>query len=443
MALEDIDSFKSQSVQSPAASVSERVAEVGDRAKKDSESESVGEELREKEIAKEEEKTELNKLKASFSEYMRELASSSTTVEGDIAGKTDGVAGLYKFIENLNKTLDYVDPKKLAELGSFKTSNKTSEGKIDKSETGIYGNCEECGKALEKPSSDGFCSKACAMKHFASNVSGTIADLKETKENFVTKINAVTSAVDTFTNSIGEVVSEISSLPGRALDPRWEIYFKVRLNTIQIYLKKCINDLLIQKNMWVLHQVEKGKSMLHGKIGAALEPLEKIQKVVEAAKKLVDQMNSLYDKAYKMVVNSLAPFKLDPESMNFNMTVRSNTYYPGKFAVKLKNNNTNDSICDVVNTDAISSLVENAFPHINENEYVMEPEAFNVRKVTSEYNRKAILKMTQALSLLLKLGSEPLPEYKDLKITNVWWLVFLLTSFEPQGQRHYALPFAP
>lgn len=379
-----------------------------------------------------------------FSGMMGELATTASTVEGDIAGKTSGAKGLWKFIEDSTKVLDFCDPKKLAETGKLPLTNRKRDGKFDKEGNGeIYGHCEECGKTLDKPSKDGFCSRVCALKHCATNISGEITDLKEKKENLEAKLKSVVDLTNSLTGMINDTVNELSSLPDKVLDPRWETYFKVRLNILKIYINKTVNDLLIEKNNWVLHQVEKSKALLGGKVNEALGSLDKVKKATDAAKKICDQMNEAYDKAYQTVVNGLAPWKLEPESMNFNMTPRSNTYFPGKFAVKLKNNNSNDSICDVVDISKIYSIVENSFPHITEEEYVMEPEAFNVRKMFSEYNVRSIKSVIEKLMPLLKLGSEPLPKYEDLKLSNVWWMVFLLTSFLPQAKKHYALPFCP
>jgi len=386
----------------------------------------------------------IENLSTKFSGIMEELAATASTVEGVIAGKTSGASGLWKFVEDSTKVLDFCDPKKLAESGKLPLTNRKRDGRFDKEGNGeIYGHCEECGKALDKPSKDGFCSRVCALKHCAANISGEITELKEKKENLMSKLNSVVELTNTLTGLISDTATELASLPNKVLDPRWETYFKVRLNILKTYLTKTVNDLLIQKNYWMMHQVEKSKALLGGKVNEALGSLDKVKKATDAAKKICDQMEATYDKAYQTVVNSLAPWKLEPESINFNMTPRSNTYFPGKFAVKLKNNNSNDSICDVIDIDKIYSIVENSFPHITEEEYVMEPEAFNIRKLFSEYNVRSIKEVIEQLMPLLKLGSEPLPKYEDLKLTNPWWMVFLLTSFLPQAKKHYALPFCP
>lgn len=436
----DIEEFVSKNIASPAFSVSDVVAKVGERAKRGDESSSIGEELREKEIQKEEERGELNSLKAGFSDLMKELAASSTSVEGAEAGKTSGVASIWEKIQKITKTLDFNDPSKLAESGKMPVSNKTSTGKIDNKSHGVYGTCKQCGKVLEKPSKNGFCSKKCMLQYQVDNVKSDIQRVQEAKDNIGAKINAVAQLTSAYANSLSETSEMLSQLNG--LDERYIVYFKVAIANIQIYLKKNINDLLVAKNQWIIQQAQKAKADL-GVNKAVSGALEKIEKVTKAAEKLEQQMNEAYDKAYDMVVNTLAPFKLEPESMNFNMTIRSNTYYPGKMAVKLKNNNANDSIVDVVNIDGIDNLVETNFPHITENEFTMEPEAFEKRKIFSEYNVVAIKKLIGNLMAIFKLGSEPLPVYEDLKITNVWWMVFLLTSFEPQSVRHYALPFCP
>lgn len=444
MAVEKIEEFVGQSIASIAVGADEVVAQLGERVKKGSESTAIGNEIRDSDINYEENKHALNSAKAGFSGLMKELAEQSASVEGALAGKTSNVADLWKFIFDTTKVLDFNDPKKLADFGKIPLKNRTSTGRFDKEVYGeTYGHCEECGKPLKKPSKDGFCSLVCALKHCQSNVTCEITDLKEKEENLMAKLNAVVQLTNTFANQISKTTAELAALPGRALDSTWEVYFKVKLTNLRIYLKRNINDLLIEKNNWMMHQADKGKMLLGGAVFDSLGSMAKIKAAAEKAEALCAYMNSLYDKAYNAVVNALAPFKLEPESMNFNMTIRSNTYFPGKMAVKLKNFNQPDSIANVVNVDKIMDIVEGAFPHITQDEYVMDPEAFNSRKLRSEYNVKAIKTMIDNLMPTMKMGSEPLPKYEDLKVTNVWWMVFLTSSFLPQGQKHYALPFCP
>lgn len=443
MAVEKIDEFAGQSIASAVAGFDEATTQLGDLVKKGSEAIAIGKEIKDSVTNYEENKHALNSAKSGFSGLMKELAEQSASVEGAVAGKTSNVAGLWKFIENTTKVLDFNDPKKLADLGKIPLKNRTSTGRFDKEGSGVYGYCEECGKPLKKPSKDGFCSLVCALKHCQANVSGEITGLKEKEENLMAKLNAVVQLTNTFANQISETTSELASLPGQNLDPTWEVYFKVKLTNLRIYLKRNINDLLIEKNNWMMHQADKGKMLLGGAVFDGLGSMSKIKTAAEKAESLCSHMNSLYDKAYNAVVNALAPFKLEPESMNFNMTIRSNTYFPGKMAVKLKNVNQPDSVANVVNVDKIMDIVEGAFPHITQDEYVMDPAAFNSRKLRSEYNVKAIKTMIDNLMPIMKMGSEPLPKYEDLKVSNAWWIVFLMSSFLPQGQKHYALPFCP
>ena len=333
--IKDIDEFIKTNIESPALPIDEVVAQVGERAKRGEESESIGEELREKEIQREEERAELNALKASFTGLMADLAASSTSVEGAEAGRTSDVATLWEKIQKLTKTLDFNDPKKLAELGKIPVSNKTSAGKIDKEGLGIYGTCKQCGEPLKKPTKNGFCGKKCMLKYQIEHVKADIKTAQETKDNIASKLNAVAQLTTTYVNSLVETANMLGQISD--LDERYIVYFKVSIANIQIYLKKVINDLLIAKNQWLIQQVEKAKNDL-GVNKAISSTLEKIEKANAAAEKLEQQMNEAYEKAYDTVVNALRPFKLEPESMNFNMTIRSNTYFPGKHAVKLQNN---------------------------------------------------------------------------------------------------------
>ena len=444
--VESIGSFLSTEIKSATKPVEDRIAQIGERVKSGEEGTAIGEALRESAISKEEERNELNSVKSSFSGLMADLAATSSSIEGDIAGKTTGVKELWGKINTLKKVCDFNDFKKIVDGGKLLLKNKKGDGRFDKEEfSNIYGTCPVCGKKLEKPTRDGFCSKKCALKQNAENLLGGIAEAKASAENITGNLGAIVDMSNTLIGGIDDVTSELASISDRGLDPRYEVYFKVALTSLKIYLKRNINELLIMKNHLLMHEIEKSMQRINASAIAdkANSVVSRIETAAQAAKKIMDQANDIYSKAYDLVVNTLVPFKIAPESMNFNFTIRSMAYYPGKFVVKLDNNNANDSVCNVVMEDKLIGMVEGMFPHLTEDDMVLSPEKFNIRKITSEYNMRAIQKISAALTMLLKTGSEPLPKYDDLKLTNVWWMIFLLSSWGPQGKKHYAIPFFP
>jgi hypothetical protein len=88
----------------------------------------------------------------------------------------------------------------------------------------------------------------------------------------------------------------------------------------------------------------------------------------------------------------------------------------------------------------IETTVENMFPPIQEYEYLMDPKAFNVRKLLSPMNYSAIQKFVDPLMMLMSIGTQALPKYEKLTPINIWWVLFLLSDFGPYCQKHYALP---
>jgi len=450
--VEEVGSFLSTEIQDAAKPVSDRIAQLGKRVTNGEEASEIGEEQRQEQIAKEEERNSLNSEKAGFTGIMADLAATAKSVEGDIAGKTSGVAELWNKIRMLTKVCDFNDVKKIINDGKLLLKNKKPDGKFDKDEySNIYGTCPVCGKKLEKPTRDGFCSKKCALKQNADNLMNKVAEAKAQSENIAGKLSGVVDMTNTLINGIDDVTSELASISERGLDPRYEVYFKVALTNLKIYLKRNVNELLILKNHWLMHEVEKSAQRINASeiADSAMSAVSKIENAAQAAKKIMDQANKIYDMAYKLVVNTLVPFKIAPESMNFNFTIRSMTYFPGKFVVKLNNNNKNDSVCNVLiegadsNLLKISDMTEKMFPALTPEDMVLPPEVFNARKIMSEYNYKAIQKVSAALNMLLKSGAEPVPKYEELTLINVWWMLFLLSSWGPQGQKHYAIPFFP
>ena len=125
------------------------------------------------------------------------------------------------------------------------------------------------------------------------------------------------------------------------------------------------------------------------------------------------------------------------------MTPRSMMKIPGQLVNKLDNYNVNDSCGNVLFADQIDTVVRTAFPPITEAEYLMVPGAFNVRKKFSPENLSAVMALLNTLTMLLKGPTEPLPKYEDLKITNIWFMLFLILSWGPMGLKHFASPIYP
>lgn len=170
--------------------------------------------------------------------------------------------------------------------------------------------------------------------------------------------------------------------------------------------------------------------------------LDQMRKAIDVAKKVIDEFLKIYDQLYE-IITSIPPTKLDAEHMHFFMTPRSFVQVPGKIVNPLSNANLNDSVSDVLMLDKITPVIQRIFPPLTEVDYILPPAAFKIRKIFSDENAVAMQKLADTLSQFLKGPSEPLPEYKDLKIYNLQFLLFLISSWGPTGRRHFAMPFYP
>ena len=369
---------------------------------------------------------------------LNQLFRTSIAEAGSNAGRTWNIVDLWDSSEKAEKIAEKLDPADNKGV-SVEVSEKDEYGHQKVS----YGQCTHCGKELEKPSGTGFCSNACFLKHKLNLIKGGIDDLREETEDIVGNIAKAVELANGVLSLLSDMQQLLASLAARALDDRYLVYFKTKLNIVILYLRYQVNRLLIWKNnlmIAALDKVQKGINVANSALGSAFDA---IQKGIDAVMALIDQFNQKYKIAYDVIVQSLIPFLLDPEALHFGVTPRSLTYYPGKEANKIPNVNLNDSNGDVIDMDGLQEVVRGAFPRITEPEYLMDPTAFKARMMLSDYNYIAIQKMVEPILDLMKLGSEPMPKYEKLNITNAWWMVYLLLAFGPEAQKHYGLPFYP
>lgn len=451
MAIEKIDEFLSQSVTSDTY---DPRAEIGDRVARSGEASSIFQEQRDKYKQVDSDQIDIPAQKAGIianDGILAELAKSSRNEEGDVAGRTENFEDLYKKIVDMRGMLNFKDNEKLALTGSMPTTNKTSDGRLDKEEAQVYGICEECGKKLEKPSKNGFCSKKCEISHNLKMYKQLNRDLRISKEKTKEKVKSAIELCNNFLGDLGDMQGELASIPDSGFDERYKVYFKVGLTSIIQYLKRSINEELIQKNDYIMMKLEKKKAFIKELDDLGEDSLQKafdkIEKAISAAQALNDKMNQLYDKARKIICD-IDPTRIEPDSLSFGMTIRSNTYYPMKFAKKLENNNTKDSAGSVIMGNEIMEYVNNMFPQLNENTYAESSGVFNAAFKSSSYNAPAQQYIIEKMCDTWKCGAEPLPKYEKLqiplgRICNIHWMAYLLSSFGPHGQKHYALPFMP
>lgn len=303
--------------------------------------------------------------------------------------------------------------------------------------------CPVCGKEMENPTNSGFCSKACEAKFKLSKVTCAFLELKNPAEAIMGTFNEIVE----FTNSLLDIATgipamivDISGYPVK----EYVEYYANKIYILELQIKKKINEVLIYKNKLLIQILEQNKSGISGTadtlIGGALAG---INAVVSAISTAMQAFDVAYMAVYNTLVNAMIPFLLKPESMSFFFTPRSLIKKPGTFVIPMSIINLNVSALDVLNADMIESVIDVGFPPIQDWEYCMDPTAFKIRQALSDQNAKGIYDLVSMMEILLYTGAMALPKYSMLKMSNAWWLIFLLTGWAPSSLVCFGDPIYP
>lgn len=369
---------------------------------------------------------------------LSELIQNSISTNGDVAGETSTkkMAKFYQKTSNLIEALDGSDADKGS--GSDKSNKLDPNGKVVVS----YGKCSVCGKPLTKPTNSGTCSRKCQIKHNKDMITGDLKKLQDAEKNIQGKISNITSATNSLMSSVADMTGMLTDIRNMNLDKRYLDYFKVRINTLIQYIKQKIQKALVSKNYKLLRAIQTAKGGIDSAEGGILSVLKSVQKAIAAAKALLDQFMVVFDVAFKMVC-SIIPFTLNEDSLHFGFTPKSFLMCPGKFACALPNNNINNSCGNIMFADKIETIVRKAFPPLKDTDYILPPAVFKVRKIFSEENTKTVQMLMDTLSMIMKGPTDPLPTYEHLKISNIWFLIFILSSWGPNAMKHFGMPLYP
>ena len=91
----------------------------------------------------------------------------------------------------------------------------------------------------------------------------------------------------------------------------------------------------------------------------------------------------------------------------------------------------------MIDFDKIGNIVDKAMPPIQEFEYFMPPEAFKIRFQLSKDNGPRVKKLWESLEALMVLGADPMPRYKDLRLTYPSFVIAILTAWAPKSRECY------
>lgn len=370
--------------------------------------------------------------------FLDEMIATQAQTGGSDAGKTDTktITKIFQKTEKLIKGLDGSSAE--SENGDSKLNAKNENGEIVQS----FGTCPVCGKPLTSHTQSGMCSSACQEKSNLSNVGKDISDEQDKADNIQGKMSKISNNMSGLLNQLSEMQSLLSDITTMGLDPKYLDYFKLRITTIIQYLSYKVLKATTTKNQKMLNGIQKASSGMTSASSKMIAGLDKALAAIEKVKAVIDKFFVVFDKLYE-AISQVFPTKLEPETIHFNITPRSAIQVPGKIVNALPNNNINDSMADVHLTDKITNIVDKIFPPMTSSDFVLPPQVFEIKKIFSDENSKARLKMTELLMKFLKGPTEPLPLYKDLSFINFQFLLYLLTSWGPTAMKHYALPLYP
>ena len=87
--------------------------------------------------------------------------------------------------------------------------------------------------------------------------------------------------------------------------------------------------------------------------------------------------------------------------------------------------------------EKIDAMVKKALPPIQEVEYFMDPDVFKLRYQLSQDNGPRVKKAWEILENLMKFSAECFPRYKNLKLSNPWYVIAILTGWGPVSRQVY------
>lgn len=162
-------------------------------------------------------------------------------------------------------------------------------------------------------------------------------------------------------------------------------------------------------------------------------PINQVLTVVSALRQSLDAAFAVALKAMQLPI-----LTLKAGSFAWIATPRSMINLPGKLYVEVPGPNVMPiaSPINALNVEAIAAAVQKMFPPIIPLEYFMEPDMFDVRLLLSD--QSDVVKQTiEMLEMFLKLNAEYLPRYKDLKITNPWFIIACFLGWGPKARQSF------
>ena len=135
---------------------------------------------------------------------------------------------------------------------------------------------------------------------------------------------------------------------------------------------------------------------------------------------------------------------ISPESYAWLFTARSMmTPDAGLLIIELPTHSTDGILKKIWPTGMINSacekidnVVKKTFPPIQAVEYFMDPDLFDVRLALSDQS-DLVKKFYETLEPLLVLGLDYMPRYKNLKLSNIWYVLAVMDGWSIHGRYEF------
>ena len=296
------------------------------------------------------------------------------------------------------------------------------------------GTCSVCGKHINYVPLNGYCSVECFIKDLLKRVAFNKKSKNTSKlDQLLESIQSVIDFLNLVMNCIMELPEKLKNLV--MLPPAFRNFMQIRINIIFAHIKLLINQLMIFKNnciIEILKPIQIG--IITDKIASLMPPINAVIATVNALHMTLD---TTFGMLIKMMQNPM--FSIPPESYVWAMTPRSIMRMPQLYIEVPVNMNLPINMfgpLTMLNIEAINNTIKELFPPITAPEYFLEPEIFDVRLALSDQS-DIVKEFAESLELILKFGPEYLPRYKDLKLTNPWYLLAMIVGWGPKAQICY------
>ena len=387
---------------------------------------------------------------------------------------TEGIIKEFKAVEDMTTLLDSAAPEAMnsEEITISESDERTSKNTIEAA-IGIIASvndfghmlmrgstCPVCGKRVDFMPSNGYCSLKCAGLDLLKKVQETLTgEYQSVSEETEKKIKMVKNILD-YTNLTLNVIAKLPDILASIarLPQEYKDYATAKINIVFVELKKIINILMIKKNDIIISLLRKIKM---GCIDDKLKPIfDVINKIIDIANALKAKMEAAIETAMQAIIRASALFYIGPQEYGFFMTLKSNqafcpffktdptVYPPGQlgrpyWGSGVINIAFDMSKCQIsldvgaksalsnVDYKKINKIIRAVFRPITEPEYLMDPDLFDVRLALSDQNAPMIQSLLEKLSQLIVLGGDFIPSYKNLKLTNIWFIIAILTCWGP------------